>query len=231
MIDAEFDDLELNYAAFLPADRDAAILDVGCGTGRVLAFLSAKGFQRLEGFDRDPEAIAVARTRSAATLHVAENWPDFLSGRAAAYDCIVLKDVIYYVPRERAVEWLTAVRRALKPGGRVIVETFNGASFTGPFVAHKDEAILWIVTERTLRKFLERAGFTAVTLLPQRPPQRTIRRRLFNLAGFVWRGVLRAIYFAERGLAEENPRIFTTRIIAVGTADGSAGAPPHVPRH
>ena len=40
---SDFDDLDLNYTPWLPADRDAAVLDVGCGPGRVLAFLAARG--------------------------------------------------------------------------------------------------------------------------------------------------------------------------------------------
>lgn len=218
--DPEFDDLDLNYASWLPADRGAAILDVGCGPGRVLAFLESRGYRRLEGFDRDPDAVAAARSRVGAPVAVEHDWPRLLLNRKSAYDLIILKDVIYYVPREQVVDQLRTVREALRPGGRVIVEVFNGASFTGPFVAHKDDAILWTPTEHTLRRFLERAGFSPVTLHAQRPPARTLGRRAFNLAGRAWRLVLRAIYLLERGLSEENPRILTTKIIGVGEVPG-----------
>jgi SAM-dependent methyltransferase len=217
IVSPEFDDLEMNYAPWLPADRDAAVLDVGCGAGRVLAFLTFRGYRRLEGFDRDPDAVAAARSRvPAALLSVADDWSTHLAARAHAFDLIVLKDVIYYIPRDRIVDALRAVRHAIKPGGRVIVEVFNGAAFTGPFIAQKDDAILWTPTEHTLRTFLERAGFSSVTVHPHTPPARTWRRRAFNLAGRMWRLVLRAIYVIERGLAEENPRILTTKIVGIG---------------
>lgn len=212
--DREFDDLELNYGPFLPTDRGAAILDIGCGPGRVLAYLQASGYRHLEGFDRDPEAIAAARARTGAQVSVGEDWPLILQDRPGAFDLIVLKDVIYYIPRDRVVAALSAVHRALKPDGRIIVEVFNGASFTGPFVAHKDEAILWIPTEHTVQRFLERAAFAGVSLRAHRPPARGLRRRVFNTAGAAWRAVLRLIYLLERGLAEQNPKIFTTKIIA-----------------
>ncbi len=223
MTDREFDDLDLNYGPLLPADREAAILDIGCGPGRVLAFLRAAGYRNLEGFDRDARASAAARDRTAARVTVGEDWETILESRPAAFDLIVLKDVLYYLPRERVVAALAAVHRALKPEGRVIVEVFNGVSFTGPFVAHKDEDILWIPTEHTIRRFLERAAFTGVSLHAHRAPARGLRRRLFNLAGAAWRGALRSVYLAERGFAEENPRIFTTKIIA--TARRPAGEP------
>lgn len=213
---AEFDDLDLNYIPWLPEDRDAKVLDVGCGSGRVLAFLASRGYRRLEGFDRDADAVALARSRVSAPLSVEHDWDRFFANRSASFDLVILKDVLYYLPRERAVDALKSVRRALKPGGRVIIEAFNGAAFTGPFVAYKDEDILWIPTEHTVRRFLEQAGFAAVALRPHLPPARTLRRRLFNLVGRLWRMVLGAIYVFERGFAEENPRILTTRIIAVG---------------
>jgi SAM-dependent methyltransferase len=212
----EFDDLDLNYTPWLPGDRNAAVLDVGCGSGRVLAFLAASGYQRLEGFDRDADAVALARARVQAPIAVEDDWDRFLGHRPAAFDLVVLKDVIYYLPRDKVVGALGAVRAATKPGGRVIVEVFNGAAFTGPFVAYKDEAILWTPTEHTVRRFLERAGFRAVAVRAHVPPARTLKRRLFNLIGRLWRGVLRGIYIAERGMAEENPRILTTKIVAVG---------------
>lgn len=214
--DPEFDDLALNYTPWLPVDKDAAVLDIGCGSGRVLAFLAASGYRRLEGFDRDPEAVRAAQARGIARVAVDDDWARFLAQRERAFDLIVLKDVIYYLPRERVADALRAVRGALKPGGRVIVEVFNGATLTGPFVAYKDDAILWIPTEHTVKSFLTRAGFASVTVHAQRPPSRTWRRRLFNLAGMAWRLRLRLIYLWERGLSEENPRILTTKIVGVG---------------
>ncbi|MCC7418282.1 MAG: class I SAM-dependent methyltransferase [Acidobacteria bacterium] len=220
MGDAEFDDLELNYAAWLPADRAAAILDVGCGGGRVLAFLESRGYTRAEGFDREAGAIDAARARVRAPLALEDDWRRFLEPRAGAFDLIILKDVIYYLPRDRVVDHLREVRAALAPHGRVIVEVFNGAAYTGPFVALKDDAILWTPTEHTVRRFLERAGLSVVALRGQRAPARTLRRRAFNAAGRLWRVLLRGIYVAERGFSEENPAILTTKIVAVAEVPG-----------
>jgi SAM-dependent methyltransferase len=213
---SEFDDLDLNYTPWLPSDRDAAVLDVGCGTGRVLAFLAARGYRRLEGFDRDPGAVAIARARVAGAIAVEDNWDRFFTSRGRAFDLVILKDVIYYVPREKVVDALNRVRASMKPGGRVIIEVFNGAAFTGPFIAYKDDAILWTPVEQTVQSFLERAGFRNVALHQHVPPARTLKRRLFNLLGRIWRLVLHAIYTVERGRAHENPRILTTKIVAVG---------------
>lgn len=53
--------------ARLPAvKRDAAVLDVGCGTGAWLRRLSAAGFHNLWGVDRDVSAVGFAQARVAA---------------------------------------------------------------------------------------------------------------------------------------------------------------------
>lgn len=215
---AEFADLDANYVRWLPASRDAAILDVGCGTGRVLAFLRARGFRTIEGFDPDESAVAAARQRVSVPIAVAADWPAFLDGRAQAFDLVILKDVLYYLPQDAVSSHLEVVRGALRPGGRVLIEVFNGAAFTGPFVAYKDEDIRWIPTEHTIRRALERAGFTGVMCLAQTPPSTSFSRVLFNIAGAVWRLVLNAIYVVERGLDPANPTILTTKIIAVADA-------------
>jgi SAM-dependent methyltransferase len=219
---AEFADLDANYFRWLPASRDAAILDVGCGTGRVLAFLQARGYQQAEGFDADPAAVAAARQRVSTPIAVADDWSQFVANRGRVFDVVILKDVVYYLAPEAVARELEAVRGAMRPGARAIVEVFNGAAFTGPYVAYKDEAIRWIPTEHTIRRYLERAGFVSVTLHAHVPPNGSLRRTLFNAGGALWRALLRSIYVVERGLDEANPRILTTKIIAVAEAPAPA---------
>ena len=45
------------------ADRSAAVLDLGCGTGVVAAHLRDRGFTTIDGWDISPEMLAVAARR------------------------------------------------------------------------------------------------------------------------------------------------------------------------
>ena len=45
--------LEENYSAWLPSEKNEPILDLGCGDGRILHFLSIKGYNQILGVDRD----------------------------------------------------------------------------------------------------------------------------------------------------------------------------------
>ena len=48
-----FEDLDQAYRSELPDDKSTPILDIGCGHGRVLAFLSGRGYTDVRGVDRD----------------------------------------------------------------------------------------------------------------------------------------------------------------------------------
>ena len=44
-------------------DREAEILDIGCGTGLVAEELAARGFSAIDGFDASPRMLAEARAK------------------------------------------------------------------------------------------------------------------------------------------------------------------------
>src|SRR5258708_28304026 len=76
----------------------------------------SRGYRVLEGVDRGPGAVAVARARVAGPITIDDDWDRFFAGRGGAFDLVILKDVIYYVPRDKVVDALHAVRISLKPG-------------------------------------------------------------------------------------------------------------------
>jgi ubiquinone/menaquinone biosynthesis C-methylase UbiE len=104
-----------------PGDR---VLEVGCGTGRNLAFLvKAVGpTGRVYGVDVTPEMLAVARKTS--TKH---GWSNviLLVGDAEAVELPEHVDAVLFslsyavIPRHQAV--LEAVWKSLRPGGRIVI--------------------------------------------------------------------------------------------------------------
>ncbi len=95
------------------------ILDAGCGTGGNLRFLSAL-FPRVEiyGVDREPLAVALARTRKSGRVSQASVHP--LPFRDGVFDVVLSLDVLYMqgVDDEKA---LAEFRRVLKEGGILLV--------------------------------------------------------------------------------------------------------------
>jgi SAM-dependent methyltransferase len=90
------------------------LLDAGCGSGRTLDDLAARG--RVSGVDTSPLAAAAARERGHADIHVSriEDLP-FEDGR---FDLVTCLDVIEHTPDDR--ESLAELLRVTRPGGLLV---------------------------------------------------------------------------------------------------------------
>lgn len=107
--------------------RDArAVLELGCGDGRVLAALRAPG-RTLVGLELHPGMVDAARARlgDAATVHVGD-MTDFDLG--ARFDRVLVPYTGFYcLPDDDAmVACLRAVRRHLAPRGRLVFDAYPG---------------------------------------------------------------------------------------------------------
>src|SRR5690349_7061935 len=73
------------YRRFLPARRDAEILEVGCGSGSFLHYLRSEGYQRVHGVDIAAEQVTLARSLGIEDVEAADALP-YLAAHPAAYD-------------------------------------------------------------------------------------------------------------------------------------------------
>ena len=215
-----FADLDVTLAPHLPPSLDAPTLDLGCGTGRVMAYLIAKGHRNVQGVDVDELAVRWTSEHVSPRVQHISDLGGFLATARARFELIIAKDVIYYFPRPLLLPYLRAIRTALTPGGRMVCEVFNGASFSGPLVKHKDFRIEWIFTEHSLRDALEESGFVVESLVGSRHPGVGFNAALFRGAQRAWQLALSGAYFVERGFDAENPKILSKKLIAVAGPNG-----------
>ncbi|HUB06146.1 MAG TPA: methyltransferase domain-containing protein [Myxococcales bacterium] len=113
------------YARWLPADRAAAIVDLGCGSGQFLQALAHAGYTNLTGVDRNP-ALA-ARFEGTPIRYLArELEPNLeLEGR---YQTIVMNNVLEHFLDPGRV--LARCRELLEPGGQILVLTPDAGSWS-----------------------------------------------------------------------------------------------------
>lgn len=115
-------------AGLRPHDR---ILDLCCGQGRHVLELARRGHDRVTGVDRSRYLIRLARRRArAAGLSVVFHEGDARRFRLepATFDCVCLMGNSFgyfeHAADDKAV--LTAARRALRPGGVLVMDVADG---------------------------------------------------------------------------------------------------------
>lgn len=117
----------LNYLPHLSAvDRaSAAVLDVGCNRGYLLAALAGLEFRRLTGIDLSPEAVDRARKLVPQAEVLYGDAAEYLQGQPGAFDVIFIKAVLEHMPKAEVLPLLKRARDSLKPGGILVVDVPN----------------------------------------------------------------------------------------------------------
>jgi len=96
-------------------DGGLKILDIGCGTGALMAELAA--FGEVEGVDVSETAIAFCRARGLEQVKVGSITA--LPYADETFDVILALDVLEHVRDERA--GIAEIKRVLKPGGTAVI--------------------------------------------------------------------------------------------------------------
>ncbi len=113
---------------FLALEPRSRVLDLGCGTGRWTLELARLG-HRVLGVDSDEKALAAARAAAKGerlNVHFSKTDPRLIPYRGEL-DAVVSMDSSFgRLPSDRDdLKCLEAVRKALKPGGRLLLDLPN----------------------------------------------------------------------------------------------------------
>ncbi len=161
----------LNWCEDLPLE--ARILDIGCGDGFHLNLLKQHGIKswQLEGIDLDRRAVEMAEKSG---LKVRHGLIEELALPENEYDLALLIQTIEHVEKPDAI--LSAVKRILKPKGKLIVVTDNTDSidfglFKKSYWGGYHFPRHWnLFDQKSLSKLAEKVGFQITDLKTQVSP-------------------------------------------------------------
>jgi 2-polyprenyl-3-methyl-5-hydroxy-6-metoxy-1,4-benzoquinol methylase len=111
-----------NILPHLPVDKEARILEVGCGYGRHIKALGDSGYSHVLGIDLSEEQIAYGKTKLGLQNTIKEDAFVFLSDKENAYDAVLLLDVLEHFDIEPSIHLLQMIKRALKGEGVLIIK-------------------------------------------------------------------------------------------------------------
>lgn len=152
-----------------------AVLDVGCGTGAVLALLHEKYPDgRYVGLDLTPEMIEVARTKVAPGMEFVVGDAENLPFDEASFDAVLCSNSFHHYPNPAA--FLAGALRVLRPGGRLILRDYTSSDPVVWLMNHVELPLARLVGHGDVRVFRQRefvelaqaAGFEVLVMEAQK---------------------------------------------------------------
>lgn len=154
---------------WLPADRAAPVLDMGCGAGGLLCLLSELGYTDLTGVDLSAEQLQLARRRCPHATLLQGDVRAVLASNAERFGLVVGFDVIEHFRKQEILPLFNLAVKALRPGGRIIVQTPNADSPWMGSVAYGDFTHEWFFTPTSLSDLWRLVGLAGFEARPSRP--------------------------------------------------------------
>lgn len=156
--DEHFEFYNINYGKFLPENKNANILDIGCGAGHFLYFLKKKGYKNILGIDISPEQVAFCKEKNISEeIELADAF-EFLKNKINYYDAIISNDVIEHIPKDKIIDFLILINNALKSKGLFFARTPNLGHPLAIYSRYKDFTHEIGFTDKSLYQVLWVAG-------------------------------------------------------------------------
>ena len=192
---------------------DVDVLEIGCGHGSLLAWLSARGFRNISGVDASPMEVQLTNSRLESPIVVEGDAVAYLEEHLAAFDVVFAKAVVEHIPRDDLLPLVRALSRALRPGGMAIIDVPIMDWLMASHERYMDMTHENGFTRESLSTLLA-LGFDEVVVTGSKLAAPTRSQRL--LRPIVLRMVSRMLYLVGEGASDV---LFSSRsLIAVAQA-------------
>jgi SAM-dependent methyltransferase len=203
---------------FLPEDKSAKIIDLGCGFGGFLYFLNQEGYTNTMGIDCSQEQIDLACKLGLRNVFCADILETLIK-HPQEFDFIAAIDVLEHFKKEEILKLFEAVYNALKPGGIFVVKSPNGESPLSNTYLYMDFTHETIFTKSSIYELFLRFGFQQVRVYPTGPivhgPFSFMRYIIWQIFRYI------LIFYSAVETGCFNNHIFTLNLIAVGRRSNS----------
>ncbi len=202
-----------------PADRDAAILELGCGHGALLYALQQAGYYNARGVDGSPEQIAAAQRLGILGVEEGDVADSLGATADASLDVVVAFDLIEHFTKNELIPLVDEVHRVLKPGGRWIIHTPNAEGPFGGRMRYWDFTHEQAFTRVSIAQLLRSSGFSEVRCFEDRPVphglKSIVRAALWSV---IRTGLL--LYVAVETGEVDRKAVFSQNLLTVATRGG-----------
>lgn len=197
-----------------PSDRNAAILDLGCGHGALVYFAQKAGYSDVTGVDRSPQQVAEAKRLGIEGVIEGDLMETLQSLADGSQDMVIAFDVIEHFMKNELIYFIDEVHRVLRKGGKWIIHIPNAESPFAGRIRYGDFTHELAFTRVSITQLLKSSGFSLVTCHEDTPIPHGLKSAVRWLLWKVIRGTLRLYLAAETG-AGEKACIFSQNFLTV----------------
>jgi 2-polyprenyl-3-methyl-5-hydroxy-6-metoxy-1,4-benzoquinol methylase len=185
--------------AFFPADKSAAILDLGCGHGTLVHFAHQAGYHNIQGVDVSEQQVFLAQKLGIANIKQGDLMETLKLVLPSSLDAVVSFDVIEHFTRDELIDLVDAIHGVLKPSGCWIIHAPNANSpFVGA-VRYGDFTHEQAFTPASLQQLLKASGFIRFSFAECGPRIHGLKSLARVMLWILVRSVFRLANAAETG--------------------------------
>ncbi|TAF77689.1 MAG: class I SAM-dependent methyltransferase [Bacteroidetes bacterium] len=178
-INASFMYYEQNIRKFLPDNKEAKILDIGCGTGLLLEYLNSNGFYNNSGIEID-NGQAEKCIKKGLNVQVVDDSISFLNNHKNTFNIIVAADVLEHIPREFQLKFLISIKDSLTSNGFLICSVPNANSPLSSRWRYIDWTHHMLFTEISLDFVLFNSGFEKIEIYPMEYASKSFLKKILK---------------------------------------------------
>lgn len=151
---------------------DSKIIELGCGPGYLLDYLSLHSYKNTFGIDISKEQIELANSKGHRVKLI--DVFEFFDGTSEKYDIVFAFDFFEHFTKDELIQLTTVIFNSLNPAGLLLIRTPNGQGFFPGQIIYGDLTHQTIFNPNSLKQLLIFAGFKDFIFLENSPVPKNI---------------------------------------------------------
>ena len=190
-----------------PKNKEAKVLDIGCGYGIFLKACQDSGYEKLFGVDIIKECAEFIKEKFGIKTISQQDIVDYLKSRNdEEFDVISAIDVIEHFKKEEVLDLLKLIRSKLKKGGMFVMRVPNAGSMSGLYTFYSDITHETAFTSFLVNEIFSLVDFSKIKILPEYNPKNVKSLSLYLIQALA----------SKVSNSLRNRYIFSGNIIAIG---------------
>lgn len=182
-----------------PVDKQAIVVEMGCGTGGFVYVFQQSGYKNASGVDYSIESVAVATQNNVNNVKQGDLVQTLADMQDESVDVLLYLDVLEHFHREEVLQILSKSFNKLKKQGKLIIHVPNAEAIFGSRIRYADITHEAAYTASSMGQMLRYAGFRNFNSFEDKPVIHTFLSLMRSLLWRIMTIPFRLLHAAETG--------------------------------